>query len=359
MTIDVLRPSELTSEHLAAWRAFQAADPDLGSPFLTLDWVMAVTRALGDRAARIAVAHQGGRPHAFLAVRPGPFTALPVGAPMSDYQAVIAAPDATVDLPAMLKALGVARYDFTHVPLSQKPFAAGFRGRQTSWCVDLAGGWDGYVAELKAKKSSLLKDVGSRWRRMEREVGEVVFTPVSDNLEDFERLLHFKRFQYQETGQTDVLARGWTQRLMRDMLTMRGEHFGSLFSTLHVGGKLASGHFGLYANGVLHAWFLAHDCDLGRHSPGMVILGELLKHLANEGGWREFDFGPGDYPFKLRMANRGRELGYGFVGRPSPASAVRAAAYWMRSQAEAAPLGAMSALPGKAMRRWDVIRALG
>jgi hypothetical protein len=49
---------------------------------------------------------------------------------------------------------------------------------------------------------------------------------------------------------------------------------------------------------------------------------------------------------------------HGFVGVPSAASLLREAAYGVRRAAEALPLGAVSALPGKAMRRIDLIRGL-
>jgi CelD/BcsL family acetyltransferase involved in cellulose biosynthesis len=359
MTIDVLRACELTPEIVSAWRSFQAADPDLGSPFLTPDWAQAVERAQGERRVRVAVVRDGGRPAAVLAVRPRRSTAQPVGAPMSDYQAVLSAPDASVDIQAVLKALGVGRYDFTHVPLSQRAFSAGVRGLQTSWCVDVAAGWPAYVEDLRRRKSALIKDSGNRTRRLEREVGEVVFTPDNREPVDFERLIALQRAQFRQTRQTDIFDRPWTLRLLNDLFRTRQQNFGGMLSTLHVGGKLASGHFGLYAEGVLHSWFLVYDSNYGKHSPGLLLMTGLVQHLAESGHWREFDLGPGDYPYKQRLANRGREIGYGFVGRPSPAAVFRGAVYWVRGQAEAAPLGRFSALPGKAMRRWDLIRALG
>jgi CelD/BcsL family acetyltransferase involved in cellulose biosynthesis len=40
---------------------------------------------------------------------------MPVGAPMCDYQALIAAPGVTMDPRDLLQALGVSRYDFCHM----------------------------------------------------------------------------------------------------------------------------------------------------------------------------------------------------------------------------------------------------
>ncbi len=49
---------------------------------------------------------------------------------------------------------------------------------------------------------------------------------------------------------------------------------------------------------------------------------------------------------------------HGFVGLPSAVSLVREAAYGVRRAVEALPFGPVSALPGKAMRRIDLIRGL-
>ena len=49
---------------------------------------------------------------------------------------------------------------------------------------------------------------------------------------------------------------------------------------------------------------------------------------------------------------------HGFVGLPSAAALARRAAYGVRRAAEALPLGRVSELPGKAMRRMDVWRGL-
>ena len=55
MQIDVLAPSDLTVQDRAAWRAFQAADPELASPFLSPDWVDILNCAGGPDARRLKV----------------------------------------------------------------------------------------------------------------------------------------------------------------------------------------------------------------------------------------------------------------------------------------------------------------
>ena len=74
--------------------------------------------------------------------------------------------------------------------------------------------------------------------------------------------------------------------------------------------------------------------------------------------YSRLDLGPGDYRFKRELANTGVWVTHGFVGGVAPAALVRHAAYSVRRAAEALPLGKMSELPGKAMRRVDVLRGL-
>jgi CelD/BcsL family acetyltransferase involved in cellulose biosynthesis len=89
----------------------------------------------------------------------------------------------------------------------------------------------------------------------------------------------------------------------------------------------------------------------------VLLITDVIRWAADR-GMQEVDLGPGDYRFKLSLANRTRAVVHGFVGRPSASTLVRDAAYRVREVAEALPLGAASALPGKAMRRLDVMRSL-
>jgi CelD/BcsL family acetyltransferase involved in cellulose biosynthesis len=140
-------------------------------------------------------------------------------------------------------------------------------------------------------------------------------------------------------------------------MARRDGDFGGALFTLHAGGVLAAAHFALRGPGVVHAWFIAHDADFARYSPGVILIDHILR-WGPENGVRELDLGAGDYRFKLQLANAVRGVAHGFVGTASPASLVREAQYRLRTAAEALPLGRVSAWPGKAMRRADLWRGL-
>lgn len=360
MPIDLVPALDLDAADAAAWSRLQG-DGVLASPFLSPHWVQAAARAGGPdaRGAKVAILREGGEARAFLAARVGRLTAMPVGAPLCDYQGLVAADDLEVDPAQLVCALGVQRLDFTALMLGAPGLAHGAQGEAVSHVIDLRQGYDAYAADRQAAGADVLKDCAKKRRKLEREQGEVVFTAESLASADYNQLMAWKSAQYAETGQTDVLAFDWTARLLRELFESRDPAFRGVLFTLHVGGKLAAAHYALCTPRIAHAWFIAHNDELKRYSPGVLLIAEIVRWAAGR-GMAELDLGPGDYRFKLSFANRQRPVGHGFVGRRlSPVTALRAAEYKVRRTAEALPLGRFSALPGKAMRRLDLLRGLG
>lgn len=357
MKIDVIRPRDLTEERIARWTALQARDPALQNPFFSPHWARAVERAQGrttaDPGVRVAVL---GDDEGFFSARAGTFTAMPAGAPMADYQGVVGVEGLDFDPKALVRALGVSRLDFNHMLRDQAPFAPYLRGEALSWIVDVGAGYSAYEAETRSR-SSVLKDIDKKRRKAEREAGAAQFSAFSRSGADFTKLLDWKRAQYRATGQTDIFNTAWCRRLVEDLFERRDPDFGGALFTLHLGGELAAAHFHLHGGPVVHGWLIAHNEAFERYSPGMLLFQDILKWM--DGGlYQRLDLGCGDYRFKRELSNRQIHTGYGFVGTASPATLVRELAYGLRGAAESLPLGRASALPGKAMRRLDLMRAL-
>lgn len=359
MSIEVVSPFELASVDLRTWARLQASHPDLASPFLSPGWSMALAKLDGPdrRFGRVAVVVEGGEGRGFFAARASRFTALPAGALMSDYQGLVAEPDVQLDARELVRALGVQRLDLLNVPQSQTTFAPHLRVACDSRLIDLTGGFDTYAAARKAAGSSILADTAKKRRKLEKDHGAIRFTAQSASIEDLAVLMGWKSAQWRETNQPDVFQTPWTAELVRRLHAHPEPGCAGELFTLHVGDRLAAAHFALAGSEVLHAWFIAHDDHFARYSPGVVLIVDILK-WAGERGLREMDLGPGDYRFKLQLANAGRAIGHGYVGRPSAATFVRAAQFGVRQAAEALPLGRYSDLPAKAMRRIDNWRGL-
>jgi CelD/BcsL family acetyltransferase involved in cellulose biosynthesis len=355
--IDVIRPRDLTDGQIARWTALQARDPALQNPFLSPHWAKAVeqaqTRGMSDPGVRVAIL---GDDEGFFAARTGPVTAMPAGAPMADYQGVVGAAGLDFDPKALVRALGVSLLDFNHMLRDQAPFAPYLRGEALSWVVDVGAGYGDYDTETRAR-TSVLKDIDKKRRKAEREAGAAQFTAFSRSSADFAKLLEWKRGQYRATGQTDIFNTDWCLRLVENLFERRDPDFGGALFTLHLGGELAAVHLHLCGGPVVHGWLIAHNAAFERYSPGLLLFQDILKWMDG-GPYKRLDLGCGDYRFKRELSNRQVHTGYGFVGTPSPATLARKLAYDLRGAAESLPLGAASALPGKAMRRLDLMRAL-
>ena len=357
MDVDVLRPQCLSPELVAKWRALQHQSRAWESPFFSPCWVRAVDQARGDGAVKVAVVSDRGEARAFMPVSAGKLTAMAAGGAMCDYEGLVGDPGPTFDPRALLGVLGVDRYDFSHILHDAQAFAPFERGQQLSWIVDLPDGYDVYAAQRRAAGVSALRELDRKRRKAEREVGPAVFTARSASRSDFERLIALKRDQYRATGQTDVFAPAWTRKLLANLFALQTAHFGGQLFTLHIGGELAAVQFHLLGERTIHAWMIAHESAFDRYSPGLLLFQDVLRWMDGE-RYDRLDLGYGDYRFKRELSNTQQTLIHGFVGAPSAASLVREAAYGVRRVAEALPLGCASQLPGKAMRRIDMLRGL-
>ena len=358
MRIDVLRPLELSDGDLAAWTRLQDARLEYGSPFLSPQWPRALARAEGPDATRgrVAVLRRDGEAVGFMPARVGRFTAMPLGSPMSDYQALVAGADVGVEPERLARAFGVQRLDLYNF-LPRPHFAPNLFAHAESLIADLADGYDAYAAGRRAAGTDVLKDAAKKRRKLEREHGAVRFTALSKDRAAFDSLIAFKREQYRQTRQPDIFDRGWPLTVLEQAWADPEPGFQAALFTLEVDGRLIAANLSVLGRGVVHAWFISHDPEFCRYSPGVLLFDEILR-WAPANGYREMDLGPGDYRFKLSLGSSVRRVAHGFVGRPSAASLVRTGEYRLRQVAERLPLGRGSALPGKAMRRLDHWRAL-
>ena len=358
MQIEIVRPEDLSAARIHHWAALQRSDNRLHSPFLSPYWARAVSQAQGARSTvKVAVARQEGADVGYMAAKAGLLTAMPVGAPMCDYQGFVGEPGVTLDPVEMVRAMGLGRFDFCHMIEGQSAFAPYQRGDQPSFSVNMPEGYEAYAQARRATGVTALRDTDKKRRKMEREAGAPVFAAFSRSKSDFDQLIAWKRAQWKATGQTDVLAAGWTSRLVRDLFQSRDPDFGGVLFTLHVGEALVAAQFNIRSHGAINSWLIGHDPAFERWSPGMILFQDILRWMDSSPYWR-LDLGAGDYRFKRELANVVTPVAHGFVGAGSPAAMLRGAAYALRDAAESLPLGPVSALPGKAMRRLDLIRGL-
>jgi CelD/BcsL family acetyltransferase involved in cellulose biosynthesis len=107
----------------------------------------------------------------------------------------------------------------------------------------------------------------------------------------------------------------------------------------------------------IHGWLIAHNPEFERYSPGLMLFQDILKSMDGT-PYKRLDLGAGDYRFKRELSNAQQTVVFGFLGTLSPADPGPPRRLWRAQMAEALPLGRMSDLPGKAMRRIDLLRGL-
>lgn len=359
MDIDVLRPLDLSDADVAAWTRLQDARLEFGNPFLSPQWPRALARAGGPDAGRGRVAvlrRRDGEAVGFLPARVGRYTAMPMGAPMSDYQALVAGADVEVDPERLARAFGVQRLDLYNF-LPRPNFAPTLHATSESLIAELSDGYEAYAKARRTAGSSVLQDAAKKRRKLEREHGPVAFTPLSACTDSFEALVAFKREQYRLTHQSDIFDAGWPLTVLRAAFQRPEAGFRAALFTLHADGKLIAANLSVLGRGVVHAWFISHDPEFCKYSPGVLLFDDILR-WAPANGYRELDLGPGDYRFKLSLGSSTRRVAHGYVGSPSAATLVRGGQYRLRRAVESLPLGRASQLPGKAMRRLDLWRGL-
>lgn len=359
MRVDSVQPGEMTDGDIAAWRALLAADPELSSPYLTPDWALLVARNRAD--VRVAIwRDEAGKACGFLPVqRTSAYAALPAGGPVCDYQALVAAKDAGLDLSLATHALGVGRIDLT-AGLRNNAVAPMLMTHDAGHVVRFADGWQGWCEARQAAGSKTIARTRKKLSKLTRDLGgDVSFEAFSRDQQAFETLIRWKREQMRRTGVTDLFEHAWIDGIVRGAFAAPADdpHFGGALFVLRAKGQPAAVLFCLRAGKALHAWYVAHDPQWAAHSPGLIVFVEAIRAAA-DAGYVELDLGPGDYPFKESLANDSRPIGAGFIAGNGLSAALKGAQFQIRALVEGLPVGRVRQWPAKAMRRLDVARGL-
>jgi CelD/BcsL family acetyltransferase involved in cellulose biosynthesis len=322
LRIEVVRPHELGTEELAAWRWMQQQTPSLASPFLTPEFTRAVGRARED--ARVAVLQERHGIVGFLPFHRRRFGAgVPIGAGLSDAQALIHAPGVTWDPEEVLAGCGLAVWEFDHLLAGQAPFAPYHRRAAPSPIIDLTGGYDAYL-ENRTRASERVRVAARKARKLARELGELRFELDVRDPEELHRVLRWKSAQYRRTGRSDRFARPWISRVVEELFDQRAAGCAGTLSVLWAGERVVAGHFGLRSERVLASWFPAYDVAASRYSPGWLLFLHMAERAA-DCGLEQLDLGKGDEEYKQSLKTGDVALAEGWVQRRSLRALARAA----------------------------------
>jgi len=326
----VVRPRELSSPDIEAWREMQRAQPHLANPFLSPDFTIAMGE-VSDQV-RVALIRDEQGLAGFLPFErsrgAGGGVGAAVGAWVSLCQGVIHRPGAEFDVDALLKACGLHVWEFGCLVDRQPWFAPHTTLSQEAAVLDLAGGYAAFEEELRARSPKFLKSTQYKERKLGRDAGEVTFALAVDSDEQFRLLREWKSAQYVRTGRPDRFGRGWVVELVERLQAIDTKDFGGVLSMLYAGGQPVAGHFGLRSHSTLIGWFPAYEPAFSKYSPGLIQHLRMAEAAAAAGlDTLDLSVGAG-YEYKSALQSRTVPVGEGIVRRRT----VRAGAHWARTE---------------------------
>ena len=169
ITVEIVDRDGLTAEDAAAWRDIQAGEPQFANPLFGPDFFLAVGAVRKD--ARVAIYRRGDEAAGFLAfhARPGGL-ARPIGAPFSDYQALVSKRDIGISGRDALKRAGISAFRFNGLVDPHGLFGP-LKGGSDCNAIELNTPVDDYLETVRASSPKRFKNYRRLEHRLEREIG--------------------------------------------------------------------------------------------------------------------------------------------------------------------------------------------
>lgn len=314
---EVLHPRDLCDEEAASWSAMQAATPAFASPLLGPQFARAVGEVRGD--ARVAVFRRAGAAVGFLAHHRRPSgLGRPIGAPFSDYHALIAPPAEAVAPAEALAGAGLAAFRFSGLIDPPGAFAGAVASTAFGYRIVIDGSPQAYLRGVCAGSRNRAKNYRRYRGKLERDFGPLRLVGEVQPLA-LARLLDWKAEQIARTGITDFLAAPWTRGLLARLFEARDGAFQGLQLSLYAGERQVCSHFGIRLGAHYHPWISASDPAMRAYSPGFVHQWMAVEAMG-ELGLSTYDLGPGFGHWKALFASGGGQaIGAGLAAADSAA----------------------------------------
>ncbi len=301
---------DLTTERLNQWSKLISENPRYESPFFSSDFVRCVHRvnpnievAFGDEGNDLAAVFPFERIKGDVAGA--------VGRDLADYQGIVLGTNVELDPIKMMLELGIERWHFDHL------FPA--TGAMSSWCwttwdspqINLHGGAQEYLDELRRKTSNLNRNFVACRRRLENHHGTVRVIHSQDS-EDLKQLLLWKARQYESTRRSHPFRDPWVIEFLNQALESESSDFKARMTVLKAGDRTIAIDLYFDSAHVGHLLAASYHPDYAKYSPGMMCkLASIESHLHSH--ISKIDFGKGLEPFKRRLCNDSVLLGEGCV----------------------------------------------
>jgi len=317
LKVTTISADALTESQITRWAALQRETPEFGSPLVGPYFAQLVQRHRGD--VHIAIASEDGREVAFFAFHKASHVyARPVGAPFSDYQAIVSEPGLKLDGTAFLAEAGIERMFVSGLMDPHGLFQKSELEPILGYRISVKDGGAVKMERLRQANPKWAKNLRRLANKMDRELGPIRFITGDQDRGSLEAVLQLKIDQYHESGLTDVLRPAWVKAMMEDLFANTNPAFGGCLITLYAGDYMVSGQFGVRQGGWFHPW-IASTCPKAHpFSPGIVFLGQMLCHAENI-GLEIIDLALGHSHYKSQFARNPVTVLAGQVGRRATA----------------------------------------
>ncbi|MCA3692263.1 GNAT family N-acetyltransferase [Aquidulcibacter sp.] len=322
MKITTISADALTDGQIARWAGLQQETQEFGSPLVGPYFAQLIQKHRGD--VQVAIATQDGRDVAFFAFhRVSHGYVRPVGAPFSDYQAVVSEPGVALDGTPFLAEAGIERMAVSGLMDPYGLFAGSVLEPVLGYRIGIKDGGAAKMERLRQANPKWAKNLRRLANKMDRELGPIRFITGDQDPVAFEAVLQLKIDQYHESGLTDVLRPAWVKAMMHDLFSRTDPAFGGCLITLYAGDYMVSGQFGVRQGGWFHPW-IASSCPKAHpYSPGIVFLGQMIRY-AETIGIDTIDLAQGHSHYKSQFSRNPVTVQSGQIGRRAiPATAIR------------------------------------
>ena len=316
------RIHELTLPERHAWETLRGTHPALQSPLFSLALIESVDRLRGN--VFVGVAKRDDDTVAMMPYCRVGATAVPFAGPLCDIQAVLTNDPKAVCMREMLRGLDLSAAHFNAQLVVESPMSQECYRTELAPYIDVSQGFEAYREERRKAKSDELKEALRKSRKIERELGEVVFDHACGDPGAFNQILEWKSAQLKQGNRFNGLKIPWVRSVLEDIVMQKTDDCEGMVCCLRVAGELAAGAIAVRSREVLHGWVMAYNPDpkFRKYSPGILLLTQLLQRCETIGVHR-VDMGRGNESYKKSFQSGGYEIGEAAIDLYAWRGAVR------------------------------------
>lgn len=350
MDVQLKQPSLLTQLEIDRWNELRQFNNEFRSPYFHPQFTLDVGKVRND--VEVAVLSEQGNVVGFFPFQRCGQSGRPVGGMLNDAHGVLIAAGINWTWPELLKSCGLSDWNFHYLVGSQCREQRWNRQVTPAAVLNVAGGFDEYSKRIVSPR--VIKQTKDRARKLEQRFGKIKTEWASTSVDAMRLLRHWKSQQYVRSGIADVFSFPWTTDLIDRVWSQTSPSFQGLLSVVSAGDRVISVHFGIRANDVLHMWFPAYDPELGKYSPGMIHILELVRN-ATDHEISQIDMGRVNH-YKSRVATDYVDTAEGSVDlnplKKFARDSYRQTFEWLRHS----PLRPLLKAPGRVLRACEELR---